>query len=365
MHAEHFMKIFSKILDEKIPVAFLSAAPILQAVENAKELRDQGLNVTNLVVVDATPSVNVDFNVVHVLNAAKIYPQPEYVFVMEEAGANIAVNFFGNSKIIMSHNVMRLSSEQAYDVFMDHLDELREVYESLIDEESKKTFRGYWLGCTASRIDKIVHANTPQYFLEGFTPKAGDIFIDGGCFDGYTAAQFAALGCKVYSFEMNKDNYAVARKLAAEKNFVLENLGLGSYEHKIGYVNAESSSHIDPDGTEIATITTLDNYVREKNLPRVDAIKLDVEGSELDVLKGAAMSIACWKPLLLISAYHKPDDFWTLMNFVKSVRSDYKFAMRHYTAGYYACNEEDKFLFESLGINIRKLCYVECVLFAR
>ena len=80
----------------------------------------------------------------------------------------------------------------------------------------------------------------------------------------------------------------------------------------------------------LAKIVSIDSYVREKNLPRVDCIKLDVEGAELDVLRGATTTIARWKPILLLSAYHKIDDFRTLWNFVNSIRSDYEWAVRHY-----------------------------------
>lgn len=234
------------------------------------------------------------------------------------------------SKILYPFPIRGQSTDAVYEIFMTHLDDLQEVYESLIDEESRKTFRGYWLGCLLNRIDKVVFANTPHYICEGFIPKPDDIFIDCGSCEGETAAQFASLGCKVYSFELNKTNYELARKLAAEKNFVLENLGLGSHEYEAHYIDDHASSRLDPNGSEIAQIVKLDTYVQEKGLPRVDYIKLDVEGAEFDVLKGAAMSIACWKPKLAISTYHKLNDLWTLMNFVKSIRSDYEFAMRQF-----------------------------------
>ena len=68
----------------------------------------------------------------------------------------------------------------------------------------------------------------------------------------------------------------------------------------------------------------------KKNLPRVDYIKLDIEGAELDMLHGAAKTISRWKPKMAISAYHKPEDLWTLASYVKSLRSDYEFKFRHY-----------------------------------
>lgn len=370
LHEERYLVVFNKIITKKIPIAFLSLTQTAKAVETVRELRAHGFNITNLIITDdEAPPDNLDFNVVNVIDAAQILPQPEYVLVGETFGAIFAKKFMGDCKIIMSTTIRGKNTDQVYEIFMSHLPELQEVYESLIDEQSRKTFCGYWLGCITNRIDHVVFANAPHYFLEGFTPKAGDIFIDGGCYTGWTSAQFVGLGCKVYSFEMNRSNFELAKKFAAEKNFVLENLGLGSHEHQARYVNDRGASHLDPNGEDSTTITTIDDYVREKKLPRVDCIKLDVEGAELDVLKGAAITITCYKPILMLSAYHKLDDLWTLMNFVKSLRSDYEFAMRQYSIDYasapHVFDENTKMLFENFGVDISKLYFEECVLFAR
>lgn len=263
----------------------------------------------------------------------------------------------------------RGNTDSIYEIFMAHLDDLREVYESLIDEESKKTFCGYWRGCISNQIGKIVYANTPHYICTGFIPEAGSIVIDGGAFDGGTATVFTEMGYKVYAFEMDKENFALARKVADEHNFVIENYGLGSYKHEMAYDKRLSSSRISETGSEVAQIITIDEYVRKNNLPRVDFIKLDVEGAELDVLKGAAMTIARFKPILAISAYHKWNDFWTLMNFVKSIRTDYEFAMRQFVIQ----PDEEPSMFEkyttprllSLGLELRWKLFFECLLFAR
>jgi len=369
-HEERFSAAVNRITARKLPVAFLSVELIAPAVESVKNLRAQGLNITNLIVVDdSPPPAGLEFNVVHVSRAAKIFPRPEYVFTDDIFALTFAKNFLADCKIILPAQIRGKDPDEVYEIFMAHLDELREVYESLIDEESKKAFCGYWFSCIANRIDSIIFANAPHYFLEGFTPKAGDIFIDGGCYMGQNAAQFAGLGCKVYSFEMNRTNFNLAVNLAAEKNFVLENLGLGSYKHQARYVDAQGASCLAPGGDHSTTIVTLDDYVLEKKLPRVDCIKLDVEGSELDVLKGAAATITCHKPLLMLSAYHKLDDLWTLMNFVKSLRSDYEFALRQYSTDYATAphffDENQKILCENLGVDLRWFFYEETVLFAR
>lgn len=83
-------------------------------------------------------------------------------------------------------------------------------------------------------------------------------------------------------------------------------------------------------GGVIGHFIDLDSYVAQKNLPRVDYIKLDIEGSEWDALHGAAKTINRWKPKMAICVYHKPEDLWTLATYIKFLRNDYEFQFRHH-----------------------------------
>ena len=102
-----------------------------------------------------------------------------------------------------------------------------------------------------------------------------------------------------------------------------------------------------------ARFVDLDSYVAQKNIPRVDYIKLDIEGSELDMLHGAAKTITRCKPKMAISAYHVPDDLWTLAEYIKSLRSDYEFAFRHYKidATDYLFDDEQRAILKYLGLS--------------
>ncbi len=299
-------------------------------------------------------------------DAAEIYPQPEYIFTLSEIDARFAIKNFPNSKVI---SLDWGNSDHIYETFMAHIDDLSEVYESLIDEASRKTFRGYWLGRISNRGGEIVYSNAAHYLIDGFIPESGAIVFDCGVFDGGTATVFTEMGYKVYGFEIDRINYERSLKVAEEKNFVVENLGLGSYKHVAKYTpTGGSDNKLIENGAAIVAVTTIDAYARENNMPRVDFIKMDCEGAELDILKGAKTSIARFKPILALSAYHKLDDFWTLMNFVKSIRPDYEFAMRQS----YETPEEEPFNFRSgvdhfiaLGLEPHRQTVGECVLFAR
>ena len=375
VHQERFSIVMGKIIAEKIPVAFLSLAPIEQAVDIVNKLRTNNLNIKMLITIDSTPprlgfkvtGRDIVFDVVHINNASKIQPRPEYVFVTGDVDARVSIKNLPKCKTI---NINRGNTESYYQNFMNHLEDLRMVYESLIDEESKKAFYGYWLGKISNNLGECHHTNSAHYLVSGFIPRKGAITFDAGVFDGGTATIFAEMGYKVYGFEMDKKNYETVKPIAEEKDFVVENLSLGSYKHEMRY-NAvgTSGSRWNVKGADITKVTTIDAYSRENNLPSVDFIKLDVEGGELEILKGAKISIARYKPILAISAYHKPDDFWVLMNYIKSIRPDYEFALRH---GAENPEEEPKNFLQSrsdylysLGLEPDYKNFGECVLFAR
>jgi hypothetical protein len=50
--------------------------------------------------------------------------------------------------------------------------------------------------------------------------------------------------------------------------------------------------------------TTLDDLISELRLPQLDLIKMDIEGSEIEALKGAVNTLTTLKPHLAIASYH-------------------------------------------------------------
>ena len=57
-------------------------------------------------------------------------------------------------------------------------------------------------------------------------------------------------------------------------------------------------------------------------------IKLDIEGSELEAIKAAKETIRKFNPILLISLYHHPKDFFEVKPLVETINPDYTFRIR-------------------------------------
>ena len=61
-------------------------------------------------------------------------------------------------------------------------------------------------------------------------------------------------------------------------------------------------------------------------------IKMDIEGAEVDALKGAINSIHENLPILAISVYHHQDHIWSIPSMLHALSAGYKFYLRRYTA---------------------------------
>ena len=69
----------------------------------------------------------------------------------------------------------------------------------------------------------------------------------------------------------------------------------------------------------------IDNVVGDSS---IGLIKMDVEGAELNALKGAIKTLERSKPALAVCVYHKKDDLITIPQFLNSVYKDAKFYLR-------------------------------------
>jgi hypothetical protein len=70
---------------------------------------------------------------------------------------------------------------------------------------------------------------------------------------------------------------------------------------------------------------TIDSFANERNLQKVDFIKMDIEGMERNALRGATEILKKYKPRLAICTYHRPDDPVEIRKIISEARPDYQF----------------------------------------
>ena len=162
-----------------------------------------------------------------------------------------------------------------------------------------------------------------------------EVFADVGCFDGTTSMFFAKWSGNVYdaiyAFEPDYHNYEKCKRKLADMlgSGEIFPYGLWNMETTLLF-NAISTgaSAVSSDGTIKIQVKVLDEVLRDKN---VTFIKMDVEGSELNALKGAKKMIVEKKPKLAISIYHKPEDMWEIPELLLEYNPEYTFYLRHYS----------------------------------
>lgn len=78
------------------------------------------------------------------------------------------------------------------------------------------------------------------------------------------------------------------------------------------------------ENSEQIHITTLDKFVDENNISKVDFFKADIEGYEREFLKGAKSTIQKFLPKMVICTYHLPDDPEVLEAIIKDCNPNYR-----------------------------------------
>lgn len=138
----------------------------------------------------------------------------------------------------------------------------------------------------------------------------------------------------IYVFEPTKENFALLEqtlKLNNSKRIKPVNKGLGAKAGKLEIYyrtdNIGGSSAVFSDESTLAEttqITTLDKFVRENKI-EVGFIKVDIEGFEMEFLKGAKETICTQKPTMLLSIYHQASDYFGIKPLIESWNLGYKF----------------------------------------
>lgn len=221
----------------------------------------------------------------------------------------------------------------------------------------------FGVGCRLTRYRTQMAGETVDFYgtgeflyqIEAFPPycynagtihvdvQRGDHVIDCGACYGDTALLFAAKTGKegkVLSFEphpgigrlflLNREmNPHLARRMTLLPAATGERAGGTAAFSLCG-----PGSHLEHSNPRLQRadipVTSIDAEVDRLCWPRVDFIKMDVEGAELSTLKGAAYSLRRFRPRLAVCLYHNPEDFLHIPHFLVECDLGYRFYLEHH-----------------------------------
>lgn len=176
-----------------------------------------------------------------------------------------------------------------------------------------------------------------QYFdCPELQPVENEVFIDAGSYDGMSAVQFSEW-CngnykKIISFDPDYKCEIRIRENVCK--YGLHNVefipcGLSSTTKELRFNSTGlAGAAINAIGEDVIRVTSVDEVLKGE---KATYIKMDIEGSEYEALKGCKATIQRYHPRLAICIYHKPLDFLEIPRLILSMTNDYRFYIRHYT----------------------------------
>lgn len=176
---------------------------------------------------------------------------------------------------------------------------------------------------------------------ESILVNKGDVVIDAGAWIGDFSAYASKKGAHAYAFEASSANVKELQKTVEYNkgnggSITIVPLGLGDTKGTLEFYENEERDNTggnsfgitSGNGTTTAEMTTLDAWVKENNISKVDFIKADIEGYERNLLRGAQEVLRTLKPTLSICTYHLPDDPEVLENIILTANPEYTVIQR-------------------------------------
>lgn len=255
--------------------------------------------------------------------------------------------------------------EQYFRVYKS-AEKIEQVLNILDNEEDKKIYKmvwELWLGEDSDKIQKYawekhcIKLNGPvrnygKQYHEYINKDAIKTVFDAGVCNG---AQFFTFKSnfknlkKVYGFEpMYEKSKNANYDTYIQKMPEIEIVPFGLWEEPseltfIEHPYHQASSYVQgacarsavaTDVVSKIKTTTIDEFKKDKNVEKVDFIKMDIEGSELPALKGGEKTFFSDRPQLAISIYHSAEDMVEIPLYLGELLKDqnYSFRIGHYSA---------------------------------
>jgi len=341
-----FLKDLSKIekfynisdtIDPELTAVILHSESLADAVLNyTKKSKDSRLLPT-FIILDMDAGAITDTNIINLVKKFKLniipimrkdkISQKQFCFYTKP-------EFYKELKLVKMREILRVSAKY-YNIkdnflidisvfdqpspppmrvdFVDsRMEDIVRIYRALNDDLSRECFLRLIKFLKTGITCYLSPALYAQYEHPLVKAEVGDYIIEGGLDSGDTTLRFLELigsTGHIYAFEPLQKAYDKTKKLVSKyDNATIEHYGLFSKSMKFYVTQLGCSSYLveeAADNTEKCHAITIDDYAR-RNINKCDMIKLDIEGAEIECLKGAEDTINKFYPKLQISLYHRP-----------------------------------------------------------
>lgn len=215
--------------------------------------------------------------------------------------------------------------------------EIIKAYNSLCDDESKNIFAGVINYKLTGSLGYLENSYSSRDELYGILPVENiSSVIDAGAYNGDTVREakkyFPSLK-SVVAIEPDSRNFKKLTKYSeAETDILIKTINAAVWSEE-GYCSFFGSGNRNSTLSATASFEHKDAEVKTVSLDslevsNIDFIKFDIEGAELEGLYGSRKTILSDRPAMLVSAYHRSADIFSLVNYLVDNYPFYKIYLR-------------------------------------
>ncbi len=218
-----------------------------------------------------------------------------------------------------------------------HLEDFCWLYNNLADYRSKRVLYGilrFWLTFDYDYKSSLKENNFDEYYdfdLLNCSPE--ECLVDLGAYNGDSVLSFIhnwGTYKRIYCYEMTPSSMKeMQNNLQGFDNIIYRQVAVGNTNGSIfmkNFAGNISSNAVTAEGNIEIPMVTLDSDISEP----ITFIKMDIEGSELEAMKGAEGHIRGQKPKLAVCSYHNNCHIFEIPKLMREYNPQYKLYMRYY-----------------------------------
>lgn len=230
------------------------------------------------------------------------------------------------------------TNDEVFDIeyIKRHESEFDYVYSLLADQLSRQVLINVLNFKVSGKVKYLKDISTPisEVYNNIIKPHSEEHYVDLGAYNGDTILEFLSYATKVNSivaFEPDKKNFKRLDKTLLENNITADyyNIGAWNKEDTLYFQGGKGgrNSKLNKDGMVAVPVNSVDSILNGK---KATTIKFDVEGAEKQAIEGCKDTILRYSPKLMVSAYHKNEDLFSLPLQILKMSKNYKIYLRHH-----------------------------------
>lgn len=217
------------------------------------------------------------------------------------------------------------------------LGEEQKIIDLYKEEYSKKIIENRLLFYKTGDV-KYIDANkisVNEYFDSNYYSLTNDeVYVDCGAYDGDSILSFifhvSGKYKKIIGFEPDKISYSKLKTNVSKYNSIeLFPYATGKDNKQVRFESNGLLGASLSDSGDIIEMVKLDDVLIDEE---VSLIKMDIEGAELETLKGLKDTILKYHPKLAVCIYHKMDDIYDIPTYIHELVPEYRFKVRQHVS---------------------------------